>query len=546
LTRARSEGFALGMANVLSEQKRQQVIALGRLGWPLRRIEREVGVRRETASAYLKAAGIVVRRERGRRLAANPASQVSTDSKPASGVSTDPGAARQLSGDVPTPPPEEGKEQAKSKCEEHREFIEDSRAKGRNAVAIYQDLVTYHGFTAKYASVRRFVRKLGAREPRPRAVIQTAPGEEAQVDYGDGPMVLDPHSGRYRRTRLFVLTLGFSRKCVRLLTFRSSSRIWADLHEQAFARLGGAPKLVVLDNLKEGVLKPDVYDPTINPLFRDLLAHYGVTAMPCRVRDPDRKGKVERGVGHAQGTPLKGQRFATLAEAQEYLDRWERTWADTRIHGTTKRQVAAMFAEELPHLLPLPTEPFRFYQYGERGVNLDNHVEVDRGFYSAPPGYIGHSVQVQWDDKHVRILDRHSGELLREHLRERPGRYRTAEADRPKHVPPTTRDLLDRSARLGVAVGAVCRQIHALDGQTGIRRIQGVLAFARKYGVDELVDACRAACDLGTPTYRFVKLYLERRPRPMLSLKHIDPLIRDLTHYRDLIAQAAPNQEDNR
>ena len=274
------------MANVLSEQKRQQVIALGRLGWPLRQIEREVGVRRETASAYLKAAGIEVRRERGRRLAA----------KPASLVSTDPGPACQLSGGWPAPPPETATPQ--SRCEPYREFIEDSLAKGRNAVAIYQDLVTYHGFKAKYASVKRFVRKLGTRAPKPRAVIQTAPGEEAQVDYGDGPMVLDPQSGRYRRTRLFVLTLGFSRKCVRLLTFRSSSRIWADLHEQAFARLGGAPKLVVLDNLKEGVLKPDVYDPALNPLFHDLLAHYGVTAMPCRVRDPDRKGKVERGVGH--------------------------------------------------------------------------------------------------------------------------------------------------------------------------------------------------------------------------------------------------------
>src|SRR4051794_10183854 len=127
-------------------------------------------------------------------------------------------------------------------------------------------------------------------------------------------MVRDPQTGKYRRTPLFVLTIGYSRKCVRLLVFRSSVRIWAELHEKAFRRLGGATRVVVLDNLCEGVLAPDLYDPTLNPLYRDLLQHYGAVALPCRVRDPDRKGKVESGVGHAQKTPLKGQRFESLEE----------------------------------------------------------------------------------------------------------------------------------------------------------------------------------------------------------------------------------------
>ena len=120
-------------------------------------------------------------------------------------------------------------------------------------------------------------------------MIVTAPGEEAQVDYGTGPMVRDPQSGKYRRTRLFVLTLGYSRKSVRLLVFQSSSRTWAELHEKAFRRLGGVVRIIVLDNLREGVLVPDIYDPTLNPLYRDMLAHYGAVAMPCRVQHPDRK-----------------------------------------------------------------------------------------------------------------------------------------------------------------------------------------------------------------------------------------------------------------
>jgi hypothetical protein len=185
---------------------------------------------------------------------------------------------------------------------------------------------------------------------------------------------------------------------------RSSARIWAELHEQAFRRLGGVPRVVVLDNLKEGVLRPDWYDPTLNPLYRDVLAHYGVTALPCRVADPDRKGKVEAGVGHTQRTPLKGRRFETVASGQGHLDHWEERWADTRIHGTTKRQVA--FAEERLYLQPLPLEPFRYYQYGERVVHLDGHVEVERAYYSVPPGRIGTTVAVQWDGRVVRLLAR--------------------------------------------------------------------------------------------------------------------------------------------
>ena len=160
----------------------------------------------------------------------NPATppEASSDrlSKPAispPGVSTDPARAPSASA-----------------CEPYRELIAEALGRGRNAMAIWQDLVDDHGFPARYASVRRFVVTLrGAAPAEARVVITTAPGEEGQVDYGDGPMVRDPSTGKYRRMRLFVLTLGCSRKCVRLLTWRSSAQIWAELHEQAFRRLGG-------------------------------------------------------------------------------------------------------------------------------------------------------------------------------------------------------------------------------------------------------------------------------------------------------------------
>jgi Integrase core domain len=368
-------------------------------------------------------------------------------------------------------------------------------------------------------------------------IIETKLGEEAQVDYGTGPMVRDPDSGKYRHTRLFVMTLGSSRKCVRLLAFRSSARVWAELHEKAFRRLGGSPRIVVLDNLREGVLSPDFYDPGLNPLYRDVLAHYGVTALPCKVRDPDRKGKVESGVAHAQKTPLKGKKFESLEEAQAYLDQWEEHWADKRIHGRTKRQVAAMFAEEKPFLQALPLEPFRYYQYGERTVHLDGCVEVEAAYYGAPPGWIGRQVHVQWDAMFVRLLDPKTGELLREHLSGKRGGHRIRDADRPRRTPPQLLQLLARAHKAGPNIGAVCDAIHARQGELGIRRIQGVLQLVKHYGSAASDDACAAALELRVPEYRFVRRYLERSPQAPLSLRQVDPLIRELAQYRDLIQQ---------
>ena len=531
------------MSNVLSEHAKQQVIALGRLGWSLRRIEQETGVRRETVSVYLKAAGIPVQaRGRPRRSVPSPkpAISVATDSpaKPAISVATDLPAEPAISVTTDSGPPEAAIGPSASICEPFREAIELGLRQGRNAMGIWQDLVSQSGFSGRYGSVKRFVRRLrGSQTPEACAVISTAPGEEGQVDYGRGPMVRDPETGKYRRTRLFVMTLGYSRKAVRLLTFRSSSRIWAELHEKAFRRLGGAPRVVVLDNLREGVFKPDIYDPILNPLFRDVLAHYGVVALPCRVNDPDRKGKVESGVGHTKKTPLKGKRFESLEEGQAYLDQWEANWADTRIHGTTKRQVAAMFTEEKPSLLLLPLEPFRYYQFGQRTVHPDGCVEVAAAYYSAPPGWIGRSVHVQWDSTFVRLLDPKTSKLMREHVRQRRGLHRIKEQDRSPRTPLRVHQLLWRTEQAGSHIGIFCRTLYQNQGQVAVRRIQGVLALAKKFGTAAVDKACTMALEMHVHQYRFVRHYLEHCPPAPVSLQQVDPLIRNLLEYRDLIQQ---------
>ena len=165
------------MGHVLDTQRQQQVVALGRLGWPLRRIERETGVRRETVSDYLKAAGIPVR-GRGRpgegKGKAAISGEVSTDSRP-----------------TPWRPPPTRAPQASAR-EPYRDRIAGALTRGRNAMAIWQDLVE-EGFTAGYASVRRFVQRVrGSTPPEARVVILTAVGE----DYGESPVMVSPEETR--------------------------------------------------------------------------------------------------------------------------------------------------------------------------------------------------------------------------------------------------------------------------------------------------------------------------------------------------------------
>ena len=194
-----------------------------------------------------------------------------------------------------------------------------------------------------------------------------------------------------------------------------------------------------------------------------------------------------------------------------------------------------MFAEERPALGPLPVEPFRYYRFGERTVHLDGCVEVEAAYYGAPPGWIGQRLRVQWNDLHVRLLSPKTGLLLREHLRAPRGWHRIHDDDRPARTPQPTVALLARAATAGAHISAICTHIHQHDGASGVRRILGVLALAKKYGTAVVEDAATAALDLGVPTYRFLRRYLERRPPLAATLRQVDPLIRQLTLYRDLI-----------
>jgi transposase len=182
----------------------------------------------------------------------------SDDRAPAIEVTPDPDRSTAVQVCKPPSGSAISKNRTPSACEPYREIIELGLDRGRNAMAIWQDLVTGYGFQNSYQRVKRYVQKIRPSQVvQPRAVIVTDPGEEAQVDYGQGPMVRDPKTGNYRRTRLFVMTLGYSRKSVRLLVFKSSSRVWAELHETAFRRLGGSVRIIIYDYVPRNIIVED-------------------------------------------------------------------------------------------------------------------------------------------------------------------------------------------------------------------------------------------------------------------------------------------------
>jgi len=191
---------------------------------------------------------------------------------------------------IPPPrPPEKASKQSVSACEPHREFIQEQLKLRRNYTAIYQDLVDIYGFTGAYNSVKRFAGKLCESDPVQYDRLEFEPAEEAQVDYGEGALTRVPGTDRYKRPRLFIMTLRYSGRSFRRVVWKSSKELWAELHEQAFRYFGGSTKYVVLDNLKEGVIKPDLYEPELNSVYAATLKQYGCVGYPARVRDPNRK-----------------------------------------------------------------------------------------------------------------------------------------------------------------------------------------------------------------------------------------------------------------
>ena len=434
------------------------------------------------------------------------------------------------------PPPRPPALSAISACEEHREWIEAQVGLGRNGVAIYQDLVEAHGFTHRYNSVKRFVAALKARAPERFDVLEFLPGEEAQVDYGLGAPTLY-RAGKYKRPYLFVMTLKFSGKSFRKVVWKTSQEIWTALHEEAFLAFGGCPQYVVLDNLKEGVIRPDLYAPELNPVYAAMLAHYAVVADPCRVADPNRKGTVESAIQHTQSTGLKGRRFESIEEQTAWLTHWEERWAALRIHGRKKRQVLELFGEEKPHLRPLALERFRPFRQVTRTVDDGGLVQVDGSYYAALPALPHTEVTVRVFERDIEILGT-TGALVRRHEKsKRKGAFAIEGSDRLFNPSRESARLLVKAECIGIHAGAFARELFARLGRPGQRALYGLTHLPRTYPCAEIDAVCARMLQAQCFSYAAVRRALERKAALTPSAPVTEPLtqcgpeIRALTDY---------------
>lgn len=417
--------------------------------------------------------------------------------------------AEAVAGQDPPPRPPAPPRSASSACEPHRAWIEAQVQLGRNAQAIYQDLVERFGFEHRYNSVKRFVRGMKVRDPERFDVLESLPGEEAQVDFGQGALTLKSH-GKYGRPYLFVMTLKYSGKSFRKVVWKADQETWARLHEEAFRTLGGSVTYVVLDNLKQGIIRPDLYEPELNAVYAALLAHYGVVADACRVGDPNRKGTVESAIQHTQSTALKGKKFASLEAQNEWLARWEERWAAPRIHGRKKRQVSAMFAEERPHLKPLPAQRFQYFKQETRTVDDAGLVQVQAAYYVALPAAPHTQVTVRIYAREIEILDG-VGQVLRRHEKVARGQVVLPDADRLFNPSRETARLLAKVHKIGPHSSELAGDIFARRGRPGQRAIYGLANLARRYARDEIEAACEKVLTLSAPSYQAVKRVLEQR-----------------------------------
>ena len=434
---------------------------------------------------------------------------------------------------------------ARSACEPHRTFIEAQIELGRNAMAIYQDLVDLYQFKNRYNSVKRFCRGLKRKQPEQFDRLEFLPGEEAQVDYGEGALTLYPKTGKYRKPRLFVMTLRFSRRSFRKVVWNSSKEVWAKLHEEAFLYFCGVPGHVVLDNLKEGVIKPDIYEPKYNSLYLELCNHYGVVPDAARVRDPNRKGTVENAIQHTQSTALKGRRFETIEAQNEFLLHWEENWAAKRIHGRAKRQVEEMFQEEKPFLKPLPVECFQIFEEGTRTVWDDGTINVDHVSYAARPALIGDQVTVRIFKNEIVIHDRATLKVLRRHGRSyKKGDLILPEEERIYNPSRQTHGILKEAGLIGPATRALCEALFEKEGRIGHKKMRGIISLAGKNRHPEYrVEAQSVrALELGVRSYQTIKRMVEEAAKEEMKVKastaapdltQSGPLNRDAQEYFD-------------
>ncbi len=531
--------------NQLKMDIQQTISTLSRSGWSQRRIAREVGIDRETVARYRRLA----RQSEEPKPAIPPAgSEALQEPKPA----ILPTGSEALQEANPANSPSGSKPGRVSQCEPFKGAIEAGLDRGLSAQRIYQDLVAEQKFEGGYDSVKRYVRQLEQASPLPYRRVESEPGQEAQVDFGQGAWVVE--TGRRRRPHVLRVVLSHSRKGYTEAFWRQTTENFIRGLENAFRHFGGVVRTLVIDNLRAAVKKADWFEPELNPKVVCFCEHYGTVILPTKPAMPRHKGKVEAGVKYVQENALAGKQYESLAAQNLDLAHWESTVADKRIHGTTRQQVGAHFLNvEKPALRPLAAGLFPCFNEAPRKVHRDGYVEVDKAYYSVPPEYVRRSVWARWDAKMIRLFNERM-QPIAVHVHAEPGKFRTD----PAHIHDHKRTLIERGAEwildrcrlLGPGAGTWAETLYQQRGPESLRVLQGLLSLAGKHPVPQINQACQLALTHSAWHLSDLRELLARPvAQEQLGFIETHPLIRDLKTYDNLVpvcfSPASENNQNN-
>jgi transposase len=401
-----------------------------------------------------------------------------------------------------------------SSVEPFRQRIVDLRKQGVECRAIHQILRDQSGFAGAYQSVYRFVRRLEPRTAEAVVRVETAPGDEAQVDFGYAGLMHDPRRGIRRKAWAFVMTLSFSRYSYVEFVFDQDVATWLRCHRRAFEWFGGVPRRVVVDNLKAAIVKAVLYDSIVQRAYRECAEHYGFLISPCRPRTPEHKGKVEQGVHYVARNFLAGRAWRDIDEANERVLVWCVETAGRRLHGTTKEMPLARFDEiERATLLALPAAPYALATWKKATLHPDCHIVFEEAFYSAPHRLIGQRLWVRGADTSVQIFHEHL--LVASHSRATRRGQRITHVD---HLPPakvagllaTPASCVRRAADIGPSTSDLVGRLLGERPLDRLRTVLGILKLAHKYGPRRLEGACARALRYDDVAYWTIKRILER------------------------------------
>jgi len=395
--------------------------------------------------------------------------------------------------------------------EEIGAWLEDKHI---TAKQVWRLLRETYGITIGYSTVKRYLRSVFSFGRQKATVrMETPPGEEAQVDFGYAGLMYDPETARKRRAWAFIMTLSASRHKFVRFVFHQDTAMWLDCHERAFHWFGGVPQRITLDNLKSGVLKADIYDPTMNPAYADMERFFGFVADPAKASMARHKGKVERAVPTVRKHLLAGRTFKDINEANERALHWARDEIGMELHGTTKKKpYLAFLAEEKATLQPLPPLPFERPLWKECTVHPDHHIVFDKSYYSLPTRFIGRKLMVKGTAKLVEIFLNH--ERVKVHPRSHtPGRWVTDQTDYPPEklafLMATPTWCRKKAAEFGPHTEALITAILREGAMKNLRKAQAILRLAAKYSGD-IEQVAERALRYGNIRYKSIKAMLEK------------------------------------